>query len=802
MEMWIRNREGYKDEFDAERIRIAVSKAGVNVTDELLKEFVDRCEKMYREWDFFLGVEQIQDCVEEVLWEHGYREECGKYIAMRTERNRIRDIARVCKDFIKKYENASNTANATIDDNSNVNNRNIAVCNSEIHKSTNIEVSRSMIVDKLRELYPDFNAKSYIKDLKSHIVYKHDESTFAGAVAPYCCSISMHEFLTNGLKNIGGKSSKPTNLDSYCGGYINMIFLVASQFAGAVATSEFLMAFDYFCRKQFGEDYTDHLDEFYTIGPKLRTILNRTGKWFKSLTELEQENDDSIKSFVTECKRPLSETELQRWNADWESNDFNPETFKLYKLGDGSRTIGGAILQYFQQVVYSINQPAASRGNQAAFVNFSYFDKPFFEGMFGNYKFPMTEEQERMMSEGEDVDFDTPCWETTNKLQKMFIMWFNAERLKNILTFPVESFALVYKDGKFVDEDNAKFVAKMYSEGHSFFTYISDSVDSLSSCCRLKNVVSHEDRQFNFTNGNMGVMTGSKSVITLNLSRIVQDFCKKLDYKNFTDDKEGFKKDFAKYLNKILERVYKYHTAYNECLWDRFKAGMLPVYTAGMIDLNKQYLTNGLNGLNEAAEFLGLELTDNDDYAEFCNFVFGTIKSSNQRHAGVFNSHELKFNTECVPAESLGAKNYNWDKAEGYWVPENRNLYASYIFLPSKPMSVTERIRMHGSKFIGDFLDGGSAAHINLDTHLTFEQYWHTLNYSAKNGCQYLTFNIPYSKCKSCGHIVHKRVDKCPVCESDAIDLYDRVIGYLVAVNSMSDPRSIEWKTRSFVSSM
>ena len=144
---------------------------------------------------------------------------------------------------------------------------------------------------------------------------------------------------------------------------------------------------------------------------------------------------------------------------------------------------------------------------QSAFVNFSYFDKPFFEGMFGNFLFP---------------DGTKTSWDSVSALQRNFMQWFNEERLRCMLTFPVESFALVYKDGKFVDQDSADFVAQEYARGHSFFTYISDTVDSLSSCCRLKNKV--QTKEFNFTNGNMGVMTGSKSVITLNLNRIIQDY--------------------------------------------------------------------------------------------------------------------------------------------------------------------------------------------------------------------------------------------------------------------------------------
>lgn len=503
------------------------------------------------------------------------------FILYREKHKQIREFTEKKKDFIEKYKQSSNTANATIDDNSNVGSKNIGVMNAEIHKPDNQQISRRMIMDKLKTLYPDFDYKQYERDLNSHIIYKHDESTFAGAIAPYCCSISMYPFLLKGIKKLGGLSAQPKNLDSFCGMYVNLIFAVASQFAGAVATSEFLLYFDYFARKEWGDNYYTHVDDIISS-----EFCNRT------------------------------------------------------------KTIKSQIEQHFQQVIYSINQPAASRGMQSAFVNFSYFDKPFFDGMFEDFYFP---------------DGSQPVWESLCWLQKEFMQWFNNERLKCMLTFPVESVSLLYKDGEFVDKDMFEFVCKEYSRGHSFFTYISDSVDSLSSCCRLKNKV--QTKEFSFTNGNIGIETGSKSVITLNLNRIIQDWSeseKRWSAAPWTQAEARKHYDrLSVYLNDILDRVYKYHIAYNEGLWDMHDAGLLPVYSAGFLHLDKQYLTIGLNGLNQAAEFLGTQCTDNKDYKEFCQCIFGTIKDANTKHNGIVFNHKVTFNTEQVPAESLAIKNYN-----------------------------------------------------------------------------------------------------------------------------------------------
>jgi len=708
--MQVIKRDGTKEEFNADKIFRALTKAfeacGYPDMSSTIQEIVSNITF----WDN-MTIEDIQNEIEESLTDYDYLDVLRTYIIYRSKHKSIREYVENKRAYIDNYKNASNTANATIDDNSNVASKNIGILNAEIHKEDNIEISRGMIVSKLRELFPDFDAKNYLNDLKHHTIYKHDESSFAGAIAPYCVSMTMYPFLLHGIKQIGGLSAAPKNLDSYCGMYINLIFATSAMFAGAVATSEFLLYFDYFARKEWGNNYYQKSDVIITSD---------------------------------HCNK--------------------------------TKTIKQQIHQHFQQVIYSINQPAAARGLQSAFVNFSYFDKSFFEGMFGDFYFP---------------DGTQPIWESLSWLQQDFMQWFNAERLRCILTFPVESFALVYKNGEFEDKESAEFIAQEYARGHSFFTYISDTVDSLSSCCRLKNMIT--TKEFSFTNGNMGVQTGSKSVITLNLNRIIQD--------SGVNKNSGLEFDdiFIPYIENILSRVYKYHTAYNELLWDMYDAGLLPVYKAGFIDLNKQYLTIGINGLNQAAEFLGIKCTKNDEYKEFCKLIFSTIKESNSKANSTFNSHKLAFNTECVPSESLAAKNYNWDKEDGYCVPTDTNLYASYIFKPNDPtVSVLDKLYMHGKNFANDCLDGGSAAHIGLDHHLSVEQYRKLLHYAAENGCQYFTFNIPNCECDDCGFIAKQPFKKCPKCGSTSVSLYDRIIGYLTKIKNWSSPRQIEQKTRIY----
>ncbi len=781
--MDVRKSDGSYEEFSRRKLINIIKKvfntAGVECNAECAKEIVD---SLY----IYDGIlcSSIRKQLEERFSERDDRL-LNAYRSVKNKKEEIENFVERKINFINNYKKATNTANATIDDNSNVANKNIGVLNAEIHKEENLQISRKMIMGKLKDLYPTFNAKNYVKDLENHIIYKHDESSFAGAIAPYCVSLTMYPFLTNGLKNIGGLSAEPKNIDSYCGMYCNLIFAISSQFAGAVATSESLLYFTYFCKKEWGDDFYKESNSFYKIGYKLRKLLNESHYWTNNVKELAEHDFGSDElnklrdELVYESERPLTEDELKDY-----CEHIKEDPNYILKFGDGTRTIKGQIHQYWQQIVYTISQPAAARGYQSAFVNFSYFDKPFFDGMFGNFYFP---------------DGTQPDWESLKWVEKEFMMWFNNERLKCLLTFPVESFTLLYKDGKFEDEEMFNFVCEEYARGHSFFTYISDSVDSLSSCCRLKNKI--QTKEFNFTNGNIGVQTGSKSVITLNLNRITQDWFNSRKEKNNDFVFSGSDSDYSSlksYLNKILERVYKYHTAYNELLWDMYDSNLLPVYKAGFIDLNKQYLTIGLNGLNQAAEFLGLKCTDNDAYAKFCQNIFGNIKEQNTLHKVTDEKHKITFNTEQVPAESLAVKNYNWDKEDGYWVPNDTNLYASYVYKPNENLSVFEKIRLMGKNYIGDYLDGGSAAHLNLDAHLSKAQYEKILKYAAENGCSYLTFNIPNCQCENCGFIAKQPFEKCPHCGSTNVSLWDRIIGYLTKVKNWSDGRQIEQKTRVY----
>lgn len=437
------------------------------------------------------------------------------------------------------------------------------------------------------------------------------------------------------------------------------------------------------------------------------------------------------------------------------------------------RTIRDNILKAFKQFVWGVNQPAGNRSYQSPFTNVSYYDHTYFTSLFADFAYP---------------DGTQPEWKAIDTLQRMFMKWFNKIRLKQVLTFPVETLAMVHDNHDIIDQSYKKFCAEMYAEGHSFFTYISDSADSLASCCRLKNELT--ENTFSPTSGLTGVMTGSCNVITLNMNRIVQDFFK--ENTMLSNSFGAFKNSFKPYLTSILERVYKYHIAYKTMLYDMEDRKMFAASNGGYIYIKKLYSTVGINGLNEAARFLGLEVTNNENYIEFLQLILGTIKEQNKKHSIRDKKRPFLFNSEVVPAEGLGGKNYNWDKADGYWVPEDENLYNSYFYNAHDPnTSVLDKFVLHGHQTY-QFTDGGSAAHINLEEHLSKEQYLKLIDFAIQNGTSYFTFNIPNSKCEKCGKIVKQPIDTCSVCGSHDITQYTRVIGYLRPIKAFGLDRFVE----------
>ena len=1023
-------------------------------------------------------------------------------------------------DFIKDYINASNASTGSkYDSNANVEKKNVVTLGQELHKGKNIQQNRYIMHNKIKALYSKKLADQYIKDLETHVLYKHDESGTPGY--PYCVAITMYPFLIDGLKTLGGQSKAPTDLKSYCGEFINLVYSVSSQFMGAclykdqvinflengvakrykikdfvnkylsgnivnfenhqgeweyvklpenikvledgklvdvlkiyrrkynsdiykISTKDGHVAYtsedhifkqliqgrelevkakqlevndtvfmnkDYsslidfnsndfkkgwligmlcgdgcltkekvvelsvnyeqeylgdifneYSKEIYGYDlnknnghkcftftkmneefkeaimkdvigetsYDKHIDlcdkslnyvagwldgifcsdgsyseskgitisltnkdlaqnirdavTFFGLPYKELTIVKQRGnkkesyqqyissrilKYLKHVHEkclkrgckniqdasrevyyygynaLQGRHNANNRMLVSNTKHEIKydtdviksievfkndddyvyeiETSTHWYNCGGfiTHNCATPE-FLMYmdyfirkdygdnyldildkqvELNRKGRTLEEVIENCFQQVVHSMNMPAGNRGYQTVFWNISYFDKNYFNGVFGEFKFP---------------DGSAPKWETLSWLQKKFMKWFNEERTKYVLTFPVETMAMLTDGHDIVDKEYADFTSEMWAEGHSFFCYLSDSPDSLSSCCRLRNSLKdselddeHNHTTHQFSMGTASVATGSKSVMTINLNRIVQNATRKLlmDKENYKleNGKQFFvsnigkhKKELYEYISneitEITERVHKYQKAFNEIIKDFLNAKMLDVYRAGFINMRKQYLTIGVNGLTDAAEFLGIEPNLNENYEEFVNMILETINISNRKD----RTRDCMYNTEFVPGENLSNKNYNWDKKDGYYVSPKHIMYSSYFFNPEDDsLSILDKMKLHGNNFV-KYLDGGQAAHLNINEHLSFEQYRELLKVASEFGCSYFTYNCKNSVCNDCNYISKDTLDVCPKCGSTNIDYLTRIIGYLKRVSSFNEARQTEEHMRHY----
>ena len=689
-DLYIIKRDGKRAPFSLDKIKNAIRKAflasGSFATEETLTNILSRVHISNG-----MHVEEIQNQVEVSLMSERYFAVAKAFMLYRQHHTEDREV-RDRLNFLIDYCSASNPATGSkYDANANVEKKNIATLIGELPKASFIRLNRRLLTDRIREMFGKELSDRYLDLLNKHFIYKNDETSLAN----YCASITMYPWLLQGTLPLGGNSTPPTNLKSFCGGFVNLVFIVSSMLSGACATPEFLMYMNYFIEMEYGLDYYKRADEVVDLSSKKRTI----------------------DKMITDC---------------------------------------------FEQIVYSINQPTGARNFQSVFWNISYYDHFYFESIFGDFVFP---------------DGSRPHWESLSWLQKRFMTWFNAERLKTILTFPVETMALLTKDGDARDPEYADWTAKMYSEGHSFFTYMSDNADSLASCCRLRNEI--QDNGFSYTLGAGGVSTGSKSVLTINLNRCVQHAFKKgIPYMEFLED--------------VVELMHKVQLAYNANLADLQAKGMLPLFDAGFINLSRQYLTIGVNGLVEAAEFLGIRITDNPDYVAFVQGVLGMIERLNKK----YRTKDVMFNCEMIPAENVGVKHAKWDREDGYIVP--RDCYNSYFYIvEDENTNILDKFRLHGSKYI-EHLTGGSALHMNLEEHLSQTQYRQLLRVAAREGCNYFTYNIPNTICNTCGHIDKRYLHECPKCGSHDIDYATRIIGYMKRVSSFSQPRQKEAARRFY----
>jgi len=610
-------------------------------------------------------------------------------------------------NFIKDYIKAENAASgSSFDSNANVVSKNVCTLMGELHKDFNIQLRRAIISSRIENIFGKALKEEYLRQIESHEIYCHDESATAQL---YCSSISLYPFLLKGMTDLGGESKAPKHLASFCGNYVNLLFAISAQLAGAVGVPETLMYFDYFARSDYGENYAD---------------------WF-----------------------------------------LNPKT-------DQDKFNAKEIENHLQSIVYAINQPAAARGYQSIFVNWSVFDKYYFNAIFDGFMFP---------------DCTPTNWESLDKLQKFFLKWINKERTKALLTFPVITASVLTENDKPKDEEFARMLAEELAEGNAFFMFMSKNPQAISSCCRLSNEMT--DTTFSNSSGAGGVSTGSMNVITMNVNRLVQNATRNLGNKPLSEKLDAIKEAVLIQTQKIQ----KYQVA-TKSFFDELKASkMLPIYDAGFVTMKKQYLTIGVNGVIEGAEALGIKPSVNDDYKAYLETVFRTISVSNKQAKEEWKEKELMFNLEMVPAENLGVKFAGWDKKDGYIVP--RNVYNSYLYkVEDSDMTIIEKFKLYSYE-ISKYMDGGSAIHLNLLEYPDPEAYYKLMCVAAKLGVPYWCTNIAITCCEEdgCGYINKNTEFHCIKCGSKNVTHATRIIGYLRKETNFSSQRKAENALRRYV---
>lgn len=733
--MLIVKRNGTKEEFNPEKIEGAILKAfkacnyRIGEMDRRnITEFIDNLGNgALATMDDPIKEEIPVECIQDKVEKFLCKRwfPVGKAYMLYREQHKMGRFIRERIDYMNEYSNSNLNASSSSETDCNANVAMKNVANLE----GEVYKTTNRIIQRQR-------MKSKLKKLFPEVADQYEKDlnnhiiyTHDEASTPvlkyYCCAVTLYPLMTEGVGNVDGITPTPPN--------------DIQSFSGQITNLAFLLSSQCKGAVAFGD---------YFVALNYYVVKEFGEQWYNKLDVI-----------VTN------------------SHITKQHTIEYY------------ILKGMKQFIYGVCQPAGNRSYNSPFTNVSWYDKYYFEAMFGEFYYP---------------DGTKPEWNAVDKLQRMFMKLMREIRLLTPITFPVTTMSLLHNGKEFLDKEYEDLCAEEWSKGGSFFCYMNDNPASLASCCRVLNEMT--ENTFSSTTGMNGVMTGSCNVITLNLNRIVQDCFKNLilpkDYNkseitSWWKDKYG-KENIKHYLENILERVYKYHIAYKTMLYDLEDKGMFAASNGNYIYMKKLYSTIGLIGYMEAAQFLGLDISNNKEYQDFLKLIFNTVSEQNKLHSIHDKKKPFLMNSEAIPGENLGVKLLEWDKKDGYYTPEGAKRYSCYFFNPwNDKVSIIDKLKLHGGD-IAKALSGGQAAHLNLDTHLSKEQYKELMHIAMENGTNYFTFNIPMSKCKDCAHVVNAPIKECPKCQSKNIRYYTRIIGYLVAVDNWSEAMQKEFGDRYF----
>lgn len=424
--------------------------------------------------------------------------------------------------------------------------------------------------------------------------------------------------------------------------------------------------------------------------------------------------------------------------------------------------------QEFQRMIYKLNQPFLRAGIQSAFTNFSIFDRPYLESLFGGKLFP---DGTPIMDYIEEI----------REYQKSFMDVLSKVRQENMMTFPVMTYALLKTKDGFADEEFAKWCCEHnMAWGDSNF-FISDDINSLSNCCRLKSNI--KDLGYFNSVGGTALEVGSVKVNTINLARLAYENPKE-KYLTEVKVKTQLCLQALDVIRHIIER--------------NVEKGLLPNYALNILTMQSQYNTIGIIGIYETLQKYGYTYKDEFGYThyteegvEFAKKILQAIHEVKDEFA---QSVDYKINIEQIPGERAACILMEKDKLfhpnEAYELP----LYGNQWIPLGVKTSIAEKVKL--SAILDEACSGGSIAHINLDAPFRdFDTAWKMLNYVADAGVTYFAFNLRISACKN-NHGFFG--DVCPVCGSPKVTTYQRIVGFLTPEKTYSTERKAEFRMRDW----
>lgn len=594
-------------------------------------------------------------------------------------------------DFIDNFIDKDTVADASVDGNSNVGNKDMRTLMNEMPKPHRKLLAFNKIYYEMNKRYGFKEANEWLEKEWTKALYMHDADT--STYVHYCFAYDLKDVAEKGLFFLNNFNAEPPqHLSTFVDFVKEFISFAANRSSGAVGLPNIIPYMYYFWKKDCATGFATYSPEYYAR-------------------------------------------------------------------------------QQIQRFVYAVNQPYVRDGMQSAFTNCSVFDMAYLEALFGGAQFP-------------DGSYMIDDLKEIQDFQKVFMETIAEIRQHNMFTFPVLTISLLRKNGKFEDEEFARWGVehnRIWSDSNLF---IDDSVNSLSNCCRLKSNI--EDLGYFNSIGGTALKVGSVKVSTVNLARLA------LEHPNNEDEYLTALKDLVELDCKALDCV-------RHIIRRNVEKGLLPNFSKGIVDFEHLYNTVGIIGIYETMKTFGYTHEDElgnvfytDKADAFGKRIFQVLHETKDAFAADKN---YKINVEQIPGESAAAK---MQLADEFFYPDtvvkDLPLYGNQFIPLGIKTTMVERIRI--ASLFDSYCNGGSIAHLNIDAPFdNFEKAWDAVNYIADQGLTYFAFNTKIQACAK-NHAFYGK--KCPICGGDVATEYTRIVGFYTPIKSWSKERKAEFNMRQW----